>query len=221
MANNTVTTHVNNFVMSADPRGGFLKVAETFVEEVERDSNAREALSAIRSWLAAPLIDGRSKELYKRIYKPEAYPDTLRDPSGKTFVLASAYLRALDILRTASITRVSALDDLKKRLPSVNQRLKEIEPEFVGDLLIECAISAERDPAFAQKLADAIPDFRALSPQFTQLEARLQAILGGESVETTEGSQQKLSCTLNGQPAECWKVIAVVIIVVVLIIFLK
>ena len=172
----TPRSHVDIFLSSVDPRGGFLRIAERIAETAERDPEARNILGAIANWSTGPVIDRQSLEFYQRIRRPGIHPDFLGSPE-KTLLAAVTHLRAAEGVRLAVTRSPAVLNETKKGLHTAYQLLQDLEPQFIGELLVETELRASRDPVFAGKLEGAMADIQWLTPQLTPLAKQVEALL--------------------------------------------
>jgi hypothetical protein len=171
MANSKVNNHVDNFLSSIDPRGRILRIADTLAEASFHDIDVQESLKTFKTW-----IDKETEELSKRIPKPEPREGVLGSSEGMT-VIATAYLRAVEVIRVNPSTGSSALAELKKQFKTLDKRLAKVEPEFTFKLLQETERRTFNDPLFSQKIENAKQDLQWLVSQVTLLRRELPLVL--------------------------------------------
>jgi hypothetical protein len=157
----TTTRHVDNFLLSVDARGSFLKIAEMIVEDAGREPVVRETLKKIGSWLG--------KQENEVCFQKPTVKEFNACRTEERMILAVIYLYAMEALRVAAAARPMALDEIAKELHSPDLSFESIEPEFARELVVEAERRAYRDPAFARKLKGATEDLQWLGAQLTYL----------------------------------------------------
>ena len=220
MVDQEVARHVDNFFLSADPPGSFVRIAERIAEIAERDEAARDALKEVVLWLRGSHLDSETRARFRRIHGGK--PDAFDPPEGWSTLIPVGYLRALAQLRAAVKPR--SLDDILSRVPKAREMLPVIE-SALGETLLEAESRRSRDDDFARRLQEAREEVTNLLPKLVTVTDRLHAVLdvGPKPVDTARpGTQavaarrnQGFECCIDCVPTDCAIVVVVIVIIVV------
>jgi len=213
--------HASSFLFSVDPRLTIQKVGRAVFEAAENDPEFATMLDTIQRKLGdgRPLINEEQGAVFDKIKTIRAVPDIPTAPDWLRPVIAAAYLKAKASLSNKKTEFLA--EDLKKTLSKVIQLVDDLEPEFIGELMIETTLSARDDKQFAKSLADGAAEFRALvSDLYGEPEGdRHDKHAPIAAARASSGAKSRGSCTVcrgnHCEPISCWAIVVVVIIIIV------
>jgi hypothetical protein len=177
-----VRRHVEDFLLPVDVRGGVVRIAEEIVATAERNLQARRAVITLAGRRPIQLIDPDSQRLYQRVVRRRSPPTSWED-SAETTLLAVTHVRAAEELRGHRVGP-SFLARVPHGLQAGVVMVEDLEPDFVGELLVETELRATRDVHFAATLDAAAQDLRWLQPQVAPMAGELAGIVAEHAHET-------------------------------------
>ena len=220
--------HAFDFMLPADPAAAIRRVGERFIRAAETDEGVAAKFQTIRDRISGTeLIRGPQMDLYERLAPSAGL--RLEFPTAPAWLrpaLVVAYLRAKSIIASGRFRDVAS--NPGRALDRALAAIDSLEPDFVGELTVEATLAAQRDPAFARRLAAAGDEFRGLvdalygppDPDDRDGEdtrgQRTMARMAGAS-----GSGGACTCctTVNGnrtcEPCSCWIIVVIIIIIIV------
>ncbi len=207
---------VFNFFHSINPGPAIIKAGDIIAEAASKDPQIAKTLTDIHKKITRQFLRGESLKLYERIHGISGFSKILGVPEEFGLLLAVLYLKAKFGLERMDAAKLSGKlkAALKKGLPET----KILDPDFLGELMVETAIRAARDNSFAQSLKTAANEIKAAVPSFQRQKGRVSQMVD-------------IDCEIckhdeNGAPYDCitipdwvcWGTIIIIIIVIVIII---
>ncbi len=215
--------HAEYFLAPISPASSIRKFAKEVIRCAETDSEVASLLDALQNTLNSgeSIIQDSHSEMFERLKCSAALPDIPTAPEWIRPAIAAAYLRARWAVGTSS-RPFSA--DIKSGLKKALKLAQSVEPDFIGELLVETTLSAREDPQFSKQLHDGAAEFRQLvqetygsidpdTTQSTALAAAANPGGGGSGgscriCRRTGGTQQ---CA----PTSCWVIVVIIVIIIV------
>jgi hypothetical protein len=178
MTKDTIRNHIDSFLLSVDPRGGFLRIAERIIDAVGHSPDTRKSIHKISVW-----IDQQSKKLVRQITKSGTSSDDFGSTARNT-LLAIGYLQVLEKLRLLGSTG-RVLKNFEIQPNTVDDILKSIEPQFMYRLLVETNRRANCSPVFFHELNAAMDEVRYLKSQTMYLRRSSQKLFFAQKEGTS------------------------------------
>lgn len=145
-----VKTHVQNFLLATDPPSGLRRMAELTVETLKSDARARKSLASYLEWVRNPPLSKRARTQFDKTGRLRVPPVVSGDPAESTLLAASF----LWMQRT--LPSVESQEAFFARLPKVlrtsDKFLGRLEPDFLGELLVQTEARAAENSSFARRL---------------------------------------------------------------------
>lgn len=181
--------HAKEFLGSIGREHNFVSIGDALTKAASKTAAVRGDIDEIVAWLAAPQAKVTTKEIEDEI-------------------LPILYLRALNQLSKAPTLSTAML---RRRVDIAKTMLKKLEPNFTEALLRQARAQKETDTEFASDLKRARRELGRAVPDFERQAADLFGSRKPGRPAATKGS-----CSINGQPASCWLVAAIVVGVLIL-----
>ncbi|WP_310486922.1 hypothetical protein [Chamaesiphon sp. VAR_69_metabat_338] len=181
--------HAISFLMPIDPHGGFLRIAETIVEVANKNEDVQKSFREVDDWIRVLPINKETRSIHKRLSKTGFRSNLSASSEGKT-LLAVTYLRAMEGLNKRVLPQQLDVEAIEKKLITLPKILKDLETDFVSELLMETDIRAARDPRFFQKIEEALQEIEVLLPQ---LGNPLKDLLGSQVTNPVLAAQVVVS----------------------------
>ncbi len=208
--------HASNFLLSIYPHYSIRKIGKAVFEAAETDEEFSKMLDEIQRKLGdgRSLITDEHFQVFERIKSRTSIPDIPTAPEWLRPVIAAAYLKAKESLAFKKTDMLTS--DLKSSLSKVLKLTENIEPDFIGELLLETTLAARDDAEFAKLLNVGAKEFRSLVDELYG-----ENPFNDESVQLTAAlpSSSRGSCRAcrgnRCEPIQCWVVVVIVIIIIV------
>ena len=215
----TAKEHAFDFSLSVDPRAAIRRVGKRVLEAAQTEASIAGKLDAIQQKLGdgKPIVGNEHSAIFERIKCSNAIPNIPTAPEWLRPLITVAYLRAKAAISTGNVTNL--FPNLDHTLNNVLKLVERLEPSFLGELLIETALTARDDRQFAQTLHEGAAEFRALVKELYDLDDEPTSKL--VNAAASSGSRGSCTCcrTANGQrqgeQCSCWIIVIVIVIIIV------
>ena len=215
--------HAFEFLLPADPRASIQMIGERLLVAADNDPSIAAKFRAIRDMISGTvLVKENHYAMYQRLRS--AYKlDVPTAPEWLRPLLVVAYLRAKSVVASGRLRNL--IPNLPSTLDEVAQLAETLEPDFLGELLVETSLAAWRDARFARKLEEGAEEFRSLvdyvygsrdadRPDDNAPKDRPRAMARAATGVSGAGD---CTCCANGncEPCSCWIIVIIIIIIIV------
>lgn len=157
------TNFVNQCLSAIDPRGSLLAIGELVANAAFRSPEFATVLTKCHDWLERP-VSSRSAEILSRIDLSGLKRPASNKSDPEAIFQAASYLIATKFASSPEYFR-RVEDSLARPAAAATTvaRFLERHQSFVGDLMIEAGLRANRDPHFLATLNGSFDEFHALA----------------------------------------------------------
>lgn len=215
--------HVESFLAPISPAYSIRKFAKSVISAAENDNEIASLLDAIQVKLndSDAIISEKHSDIFDRIRTPAAIPYIPTAPDWIRPAIAAAYLRARSNVERRTAPVLGA--DLKAGLRKVLSLVDNVEPDFIGELLVETTLAAREDSEFSAKLKSGAAEFRALVDEtYSSIDpsSTKSTALAAAAPSTGGSSGSCRICRRSGgtqqcAPTSCWVIVVIIIIIIV------
>ena len=202
--------------LSIDPRYSIRKIGKAVFEAADADKEFSRMLDEIQSKLGdgRDLITEEQFQCFEKIKCRQSIPDIPTAPEWLRPVIAASYLKAKGSL--ASKNTANLIGDLKFNLSKVIELIDKLEPDFIGELLLETTLAARDDSEFAKMLNAGATEFRALVNElYNDPNYCSNSVAFAASTPTNPRGSCQACKGGRCEPISCWIIVIIVIIVIV------
>jgi hypothetical protein len=213
--------HALNFLSPVDSRCSIINFGKKFIDLALSDKEIAEKFSIIQKKMGDGkiILQEPHFELFEKIKTKQGIPNIPILPDWLSPVITVAYLRAKSAIENKH-SRINLFDekDYGKLLDEVIALTEKIEPDFLGELLIETVLTANRDKRFSKKLNQGAKEYNEL----------VQQLYGGNfetsqdilSLASNSNSGGCTACRSSGgrtfcKPVSCWIIVIIIVIVII------
>jgi hypothetical protein len=216
--NYTARDHARDFLMSIDPRGSIQEIGKLLLEAARKDKSIADKFNTIQKKMGEgkPIIGLEHSVMFERIKSRQSILDIPTAPEWLRPLLVVGYLRAKQSVKNSKTAKL--LNDPKASLDKVIKLADNLEPEFLGELLVKTAIRAREDSKFAKTLRDGAAEFRNLVGDLYTDEAKNPGVTAKAN---NGGSGTCTACRVDPDgtttcgPIPCWVIVVIIIIIIV------
>lgn len=207
----SATAHAKQFLAPLDGARSFSTLAASLIGTAKKDPAVAKLFIAVQEALGdgKDLVTARqAATLDKAIagvnFDLPSAPDWVRP------AVLAAYLNARNRLTEKAAKTILASPEraLKRALAASNG----LEPGFVGQLILEAARVAKKNPVVAKQLGDAAQEF---APIVKKLYKPPPAKLIAKAANTNSGGGCSICRGGSCSPISCWVIVVVIIVIIV------
>jgi hypothetical protein len=200
---------------------------------MDRIPEFADCLTGVRKWIATP-VDQRSADILRLIKLPQVRSLHENQPLESAIFGATALQISTRILADhGSFATIDKRLQDSSTVEAINKFITN-NPSFLGDLVIDAALRADRSPKFLSLLNESIRDFESLlnalpkSPGGDRLMARMMADPSNDPGTGTGGAEPRgvapMGCAIGssstkGETATCAAYMVVTVILILCFIF--
>jgi hypothetical protein len=157
----TTKSHVQEFLLPFNSSSEFDNLAKSLITAAKTDTELAKLFVQVQIALGngRDLLDKKQSQRYEKI-KPLGGFDIPTAPSWLHEVLVASYIRAKTNLTPAISSTI--LSDPKQALRRTLAIAQKIEPDFIGELIIETARLAKKSNGFANTLKNTAGEYRSM-----------------------------------------------------------
>ena len=207
--------HAANFLLSIDPRYSIRKIGKAIFEAADTDEEFSKMLDQIQHKMGdgRSLITEEQFQCFERIKCRKSIPNIPTAPEWLRPVIAACYLKAKSSLASKKTDGLKS--DLKPALYKVLEWSDKLEPDFIGELLIETTLAARDDAEFAKALNIGAAEFRSLvSELYGDNPPDDKSVKFAAAPSSSRGSCSACRGS-HCEPISCWVVVVIVIIIII------
>jgi hypothetical protein len=220
--------HSTNFLLQTDPAMAIRKLGKGFIDKANSDDEILNRFKAIQERLNnTVLVTDPHFAMYERLSSAQTIYDLPTAPEWLRPLILVGYLNAKSMIASGRFARRSP--DLRTALDRVLKMVDELEPDFLGELLVETVLTAREDRGFARTLRATESEFQALIDELYEPVAIGAAERPDDSGTVAMarrapgGLGQSGDCTCCGssggttrcEPCSCWIIVVIIIIIIV------
>jgi hypothetical protein len=225
---------MNRFFATIDHQGAILDCTEMVANSMDRIPGFADCLAGVRKWIGTP-IDQRSADILRFIKLPPVKTLDEKQPLEAAIFGATVLQISTRILADhGSFATIGKRLQDGASVDAINKFMAE-NPSFLGDLVIDAALRADRNPKFLNVLIDSVRDFESLlnalpkSPGGDRLMARMKADPTDDSGTGFGGAEPRgnfapMGCAIGssstkGETATCVAYMVITVVIVLCAIF--
>lgn len=205
--------HVTDFLQSIDQSYSLHSFGKKVIDAARNDETIAEKLDLIQQKMGdgRDVITEEHFTQFERLKHSVKIPKIPSAPEWLRPMLAAGYLRAKNAMANPELNTKIHHGDLGKMLDAVAQKVDDLEPDFIGEFLLQTTIAA-RNKAFSKSLNRAGKEFYAMVQDLYEKPldlptARINLQNSGGGCQACRGGQ----CT----PISCWVIVIIIVIVIV------
>ena len=145
-----VKTHVQNFLSASDAQIGLRRMAETTVETLKSDARARKSFASYMEWVKNPPLSERARSQFEKKGRLKV-PGVISGDQTESTLLAVSFLWMQRRLPSVE-SQETFIARWPKLLRTSDKFIGQLEPDFLGELLVQTEARAAKDNSFAQRL---------------------------------------------------------------------
>ncbi len=215
-------THALDFLSPIDARQSIISFGEKLIAAALRDETIAKKFVKIQEKMGEgkPIVRDPHFALFERVKTDCGIPNIPTLPDWLSPIITVVYLRAKLSMKN-NFKGISHFNEKQysKLLDTVFDMVDKIESDFLGELLVETVLTANKDKKFAKKLNKGALEFNELvarlyGEKFETPQRILKAASSGSNNATCSAcgsSGTTTACT----PIPCWVVIVIIVIVIV------
>ena len=172
---------VIDFFLAIDSQDSILSATNALIELASTEEGSQvipEAFGAIQAFLRdkeRPIITQKQVIVYERLRRSSMHLEDYGVPDFVESLLTVLYLRAKVALQTVGSRPL--LRNYVENFKGVNLALDALPDDFLGELIVEAEIRANRDPSFAKMLNITAKEIITLGEQLEALKEQGVAFL--------------------------------------------
>jgi len=215
--------HVQDFLSPIDPRMSIRKFGKFLIDKAKKDPAIAKKFHEILEKIGneKPLIGQMHSTLYERIKTSAVALDLPTAPEWLQPIIVAAYLKAKAILQNGHINS-SLYNDVSKKLDKVSHLIdKIVEPDFLGELLVETTLNAREDAIFAKSLKAGADEFLSLVKHLYELPDNPQEYTTVSMMRNNNNEGGCTACRTDPggatvcTPISCWVIVIIIIVVII------